>query len=101
MNAVIDHFLRIWDIFFNTDGDVGYDYVPNEILYKIADELIQMMGSHNELKKVKAVEDGDGHWHVLPNDMIDSFYKYHNPVDDAIGNAEALYWLYEQGYKLF
>ncbi len=25
----------------------------------------------------------------------------HNPVDDAKGNAEALYWLYEQGYKLF
>ena len=40
----------------------------------------------------------------------DPYYKWkhlrktkhtHNPVDDAKGNAEALYWLYQQGYKLF
>lgn len=40
----------------------------------------------------------------------DPYYKWkkhritnhtHNPVDDAKGNAEALYYLYEQGYKLF
>jgi hypothetical protein len=40
----------------------------------------------------------------------DPYYKWkkhrktshtHNPVDDAKGNAEALYWLYTQGYKLF
>lgn len=40
----------------------------------------------------------------------DSFYKWekhritkhtHNPVDDAKGNAEALLYLYKQGYKLF
>lgn len=26
---------------------------------------------------------------------------YSFTMDDARGNAEALYWLYEQGYKLF
>lgn len=40
----------------------------------------------------------------------DPYYKWkkhrktkhtHNPVDDAKGNAEALHYLYSQGYKLF
>lgn len=42
--------------------------------------------------------------------MNDPYYKWkqhritkhtHNPVDDAKGNAEALLYLYKQGYKLF
>lgn len=27
------------------------------------------------LQKVKAVEDGDGHWYVIPADMEDVFYN--------------------------
>lgn len=42
--------------------------------------------------------------------MNDPYYKWkkhrqtthtHHPVDDAKGNAEALLWLYNDGYKLF
>jgi len=27
------------------------------------------------LQKVKAVQDESGHWYVLPNDLLNSFYK--------------------------
>jgi hypothetical protein len=27
------------------------------------------------IQKVKAVEDESGHWHVLPNDLLDDFWK--------------------------
>jgi len=31
--------------------------------------------NENNLKKVKAVKDDDGHWYVIPNDMLSEFYK--------------------------
>lgn len=24
--------------------------------------------------KVKAIQDGDGHWYVIPNELVDNFY---------------------------
>lgn len=29
----------------------------------------------SELKKVKAVQDSDCHWYVIPAEMLDEFYK--------------------------
>ena len=28
-----------------------------------------------ELQKVKAVKDDDGHWYIIPNDLVKDFYE--------------------------
>lgn len=33
------------------------------------------------MKKVKAVEDGDGHWYVIPNELLGTFQNYMNSLD--------------------
>jgi len=53
------------------------------------------------MKKVKAVEDESGHWYVLPNELIASFWKdmeNHDFVDS--GKFDSKYGEYMTGGDL-
>ena len=45
--------------------------------------------SIQKLKKVKAVTDYDGHWYVIPNELVDQFLKdLENEDEDYIDSGE-------------
>ena len=51
-----------------------------------------------ELKKVKAVEDYDGHWFVIPNELEKEFFKdLENEEFVAYGDFSEKYGKYQTG----
>jgi hypothetical protein len=53
------------------------------------------------MKKVKAVEDNDGHWYLIPNELYNDFFK--DMHDDELcdsGRFDEKYRIYRTGGNL-
>lgn len=44
----------------------------------------------SQLQKVKAVRDTSGHWYVIPNEMVDQFFKDDRKIESDDYTSEEL-----------